>query len=44
LLHPGDVQRSGGDFVAWVAGMLALLALAVLALSRSLPWLRSDGL
>jgi hypothetical protein len=44
LLHAGDVTRSGGEFVAWVAVMVALLALAVLALSRSLPWLRSDGL
>jgi hypothetical protein len=44
VLHPDDVTRSGGDFVAWVAVMVALLALSGLALTRSLPWLRSEGL
>jgi hypothetical protein len=44
LLHAGDVDRSGGEFVAWVAVMLVLLGLAVLALARSLPAVRDEGL
>jgi hypothetical protein len=44
LLHPDDVERSGRDFVAWVIAMVVLLALAALALSRSLPRLRADRL
>jgi hypothetical protein len=35
LLHPDDVTRSGGEFVAWLVVMVALLALAALALARS---------
>jgi hypothetical protein len=40
LLHPDDVSGAGW----WVAMMLVLLALAVLALARSLPRLRDEGL
>jgi hypothetical protein len=42
LLH--DVSRSGADFTVWLIGMLVLLALSVLALARSLPALRREGL
>jgi hypothetical protein len=44
LLHPDDVDTGGGAFVAWLVLMLALLALAGLALARSLPRLRDEGL
>jgi hypothetical protein len=44
LLHPDDVVTDGSEFVAWLAVMIVLLALAVLALARSLPALRSEGL
>jgi hypothetical protein len=44
LLHPDDVVTDGTEFVAWIAVMVVLLALAVLALARSLPSLRSEGL
>jgi hypothetical protein len=44
LLHPDDVPRSGADFFGWVAAMVVLLALAALALARSLPALRSERL
>jgi hypothetical protein len=36
LLHPDDVK--GGELGAWLAVMVALLALAVLALASSRPW------
>ena len=39
LLH--DVSRSGSDFLIWLIGMVALLALAVYGLALSLPSLRS---
>jgi hypothetical protein len=42
LLH--DVSRSGADFTVWLIGMVLLLALSVLALARSLPALRREGL
>jgi hypothetical protein len=35
FLHPDEVQRSGGEFVAYMAFMAALLALAVLALATA---------
>jgi len=44
LLHSDDVDTGGGAFVAWLVVMVALLALAGLALSRSLPRLREEGL
>jgi hypothetical protein len=44
LLHSDDVDTDGGAFVAWLVVMVALLALAVLALARSLPRLRDQGL
>ena len=44
VLHSDDVDTGGGAFVAWLVGMVALLALAVLALARSLPHLRDEGL
>ena len=44
LLHSGDVDTGGGAFVAWLIVMVVLLALAVLALARSLPHLRDEGL
>jgi hypothetical protein len=44
LLHSADVDTEGGAFVAWLVVMVALLALAVLALARSLPRLRDQGL
>ena len=44
LLHPDDVDTGGSSFAIWLAGMLVLLALAVLALARSLPRLRDEGL
>jgi hypothetical protein len=44
LLHPGDVERGGGEFATWVAVMVVLLALSALALARSLPRLRTEGL
>jgi hypothetical protein len=44
LLHSDDVDTGGGAFVAWLVVMLALLALAGLALARSLPRLRDEGL
>ena len=44
LLHPDDVDTGGSAFAIWLAGMLVLLALAVLALARSLPRLRDEGL
>jgi hypothetical protein len=40
LLHPDDVSGAG----AWIAGMVALLALAVLALARAIPGVRAEGL
>jgi hypothetical protein len=39
-----DVARSGTDFTLWLIGMLVLLALSALALARSLPALRREGL
>ena len=44
VLHSDDVDTGGGAFVAWLVVMLVLLALAVLALARSLPRLRDEGL
>lgn len=44
LLHPDDVDTGGGEFVAWLVAMLVLLALAGLALARSLPRLRDERL
>jgi hypothetical protein len=44
LLHSDDVETGGSAFVIWLAGMLVLLGLAVLALARSLPRLRDEGL
>jgi hypothetical protein len=44
LLNANDVDTGGGDFVAWLVLMFALLALAGLALARSLPRLRDEGL
>jgi hypothetical protein len=44
LLHPDDVDTGGSAFAIWLAGMLVLLALAALALARSLPRLRDEGL
>jgi hypothetical protein len=44
LLHSDDVDTGGGEYVAWLAGMLVLLALSALALARSLPRVRSEGL
>ena len=44
LLHPDDVDTGGSAFAIWLAGMLVLLALAGLALARSLPRLRDEGL
>jgi hypothetical protein len=44
LLHPDDVVTDGSEFVAWLAAMIVLLALAALALARSLPALRSERL
>jgi hypothetical protein len=40
LLYPDDVSGAG----VYVAGMLALLALAVLALARAVPAVRREGL
>ena len=40
LLHPDDVSGAG----AWIAGMLVLLAIAVVALVRAVPALREEGL
>jgi hypothetical protein len=40
LLYPDDVSGAGG----YVAGMLALLALAALALWRAVPGVRAEGL
>jgi hypothetical protein len=40
LLQPGDVSGAG----AYVGGMAALLALAVLALARAVPAVRREGL
>jgi hypothetical protein len=40
LLHPDDVSGAG----VYVAGMLILLALAVLALWRAIPGVRAEGL
>ena len=44
LLHPDDVDTGGSAFAIWLAGMLVLLVLAGLALARSLPRLRDEGL
>lgn len=44
LVHPDDVDTGGSAFAIWLAGMLVLLALAFLALARSLPRLRDEGL
>jgi hypothetical protein len=44
LLHSDDVDTGGGAFVAWLVMMLVLLALAGLALARSLPRLRDEAL
>jgi hypothetical protein len=44
LLHSGDVDTGGGAFLAWLVVMFALLALSGLALARSLPRLRVEGL
>jgi hypothetical protein len=44
LLHPDDVDTGGGAFVAWLVVMVALLALAGLALARSAPARRTEGL
>ena len=44
LLHADDVDRSGGEFTAWLIVMLVLLALALLALARSLPAVRDERL
>jgi hypothetical protein len=44
LLHADDVDRNGGDFTAWLVVMCVLLGLAVLALARSLPAVRDQGL
>ena len=44
LLHTDDVDRSGGEFSGWLIVMFALLALAALALARSLPAVRNQGL
>ena len=44
VLHSDDVDTGGGAFAAWLVVMLVLLALAVLALARSLPRLRDQGL
>jgi hypothetical protein len=44
LLHSDDVDTGGTAFVAWLVVMLVLLALAALALARSLPRLRDQGL
>lgn len=44
LLHSDDVDTGGGAFAAWLVVMLALLALSGLALARSLPRLRDEGL
>lgn len=40
LLHPDDVSGAG----VWIAGMIALLGLAVLALARAIPGVRAEGL
>ena len=42
ILHPGDVETGSGEFAAWLLVMVVLLALAVLALARSLPSLRTE--
>jgi hypothetical protein len=39
-LHPDDVAHSGSAFWIWIAGMLVLLALSALALSRAVPAVR----
>jgi hypothetical protein len=44
LLNPDDVETGSSEFVAWLVLMFALLALAALALARSLPRLRDEGL
>ena len=44
LLHSGDVDTGAGEFTAWLIVMFVLLALAVLALARSLPAVRDEGL
>jgi hypothetical protein len=43
-LHPDDVTRSGSAFWIWIAGMLVLLALSALALSRAVPAVRRSRL
>ena len=43
-LHPDDVARSGSAYWIWTAGMVVLLALAGLALSRALPAVRRSRL
>lgn len=44
LLHSDDVDTGGSAFVAWLVVMVALLALAALALARSLPRLPDERL
>jgi hypothetical protein len=44
VLHSDDVDTESDAFVAWLFVMSALLALALLALARSLPRLRDEGL
>jgi hypothetical protein len=44
LLHSGDVDTGSGEFTAWLIVMFVLLALAVLALARSLPGVRDERL
>ena len=43
-LHPDDVAHSGSAFWIWIAGMLVLLALSALALSRAVPAVRRTRL
>jgi hypothetical protein len=42
-LYPDDVKTSGTTFFIWLAVMVALLGLAVTALVRAAPALRSDS-
>ena len=44
LLHADDVDTGNGEFTAWLIVMFVLLALAGLALARSLPAVRDEGL
>jgi hypothetical protein len=43
-LHHGDIAHSGAAYWIWTAGMVVLLALAGLALSRALPAVRRSRL